>query len=34
MELGGLMLLRFTVLRPCTDGFKDAPKGLLLKEDS
>lgn len=24
MELGGLMLLRFTVLRPHMDGFKDA----------
>lgn len=34
IDLGCLMLLRFTVLRPCTDGFEDAPQGLLLKEDS
>lgn len=25
VELGGLILLRFTVLRPCMDRYKDAP---------
>lgn len=33
MELGGLMVLRFTVLRTRIDGFKDAPY-LLVKESS
>lgn len=34
IDLGCLVLLRFTVVRPCTDGFEDAPQGLLWKEDS
>ena len=34
MELGGLKLLRFTVLGWSTDGFKEAFQDLLLMEDS